>query len=239
MKNEKIVNYKGIGEVIYRKNAGAKNLSIRISRDGIVKVTVPGRASFARAEQFVISREQWIVSKLNTIQRKKDAVFAWKAGDSIHILGGKISLLPGNSDSFERMQIGNDYLLELPLGFHSNGDDWTRKLYEELASIGLLIAKERLPAFLDSCAIRYGFTYSRVGVRRMKTRWGSCSSTDSISLNSSLVFLPERLVEYVCLHELVHTRHRHHGESFWNALIDVLPATRTLRKELRQHEIIA
>jgi predicted metal-dependent hydrolase len=68
----------------------------------------------------------------------------------------------------------------------------------------------------------------------MKTRWGSCSSKNNISLNSSLVFLPEALIRYVCLHELVHTIHKNHGRVFWEALTGILPEALMLRKGVKK-----
>ena len=58
---------------------------------------------------------------------------------------------------------------------------------------------------LAALAARYGFSYTRVTVRDMRTRWGSCSSERRISLALSLMTLPEHLIDYVLLHELCHT----------------------------------
>ncbi|MFC2051983.1 M48 family metallopeptidase [Chloroflexota bacterium] len=62
------------------------------------------------------------------------------------------------------------------------------------------------------------FTFNRVFIRSQKTRWGSCSKNNNISLNVKLVLLPEDLVDYVILHELVHTRIHNHSKSFWEEL---------------------
>ncbi|MFC2065463.1 M48 family metallopeptidase [Chloroflexota bacterium] len=55
-------------------------------------------------------------------------------------------------------------------------------------------------------AVQHSFTYNRVTIRNQKTRWGSCSHKNNISLNMKLVLLPEDLVGYVILYELVHTK---------------------------------
>jgi predicted metal-dependent hydrolase len=81
--------------------------------------------------------------------------------------------------------------------------------------------------------------YERVSVKRMKTRWGSCSSKNNISLNSALIFLNDNLIEYVCLHELAHTVHKNHSLSFWRFLEKHLPDALARRKELREKSIIA
>jgi len=67
-------------------------------------------------------------------------------------------------------------------------------------------AREKLVRRLDELAAKYGFSYNRVFMRNQKTRWGSCSVRNNINLNVNLVNLPRELLDYVILHELMHTR---------------------------------
>lgn len=67
----------------------------------------------------------------------------------------------------------------------------------------------------------YGFSYNRLTVRNQRTRWGSCSSRDNISLNMQLMRLRRELRDYVILHELAHTKHKNHSRRFWAALDEV------------------
>jgi predicted metal-dependent hydrolase len=96
-------------------------------------------------------------------------------------------------------------------------------------------ARRLLVPRLAHLAALHGFTYNRVSVRGQKTRWGSCSHKNNISLNRMLVHLPEALVDYILLHELVHTRIKNHGHLFWEALTQCLPNARSLDRELNQH----
>lgn len=79
-------------------------------------------------------------------------------------------------------------------------------------------ARNRLVNRLEKLAGRYGFRYNRVFIRAQKTRWGSCSAKNNISLNVRLVLLPVELMDYVILHELVHTRIKSHSPAFWKKL---------------------
>ncbi len=76
-------------------------------------------------------------------------------------------------------------------------------------------AKLQLKRKVDNLAARHGFTYNRVSFRNQRTRWGSCSTNNDISLNIKLALLPEDLVDYVILHELVHTQVKNHAPEFW------------------------
>ena len=79
-----------------------------------------------------------------------------------------------------------------------------------------------------------GLTYERVSVRGQKTRWASCSTKGTISLNYKLLFLPPELVDYVLLHELCHTAHMNHSREFWKLVERFSPAYREREKELRR-----
>jgi predicted metal-dependent hydrolase len=76
-------------------------------------------------------------------------------------------------------------------------------------------ARQALPPLLDQVAAQTGLAYHRLCIRSQKTRWGSCSSRGSISLNDQLLFLPPETVEYLMVHELCHTRHLNHSQAYW------------------------
>jgi hypothetical protein len=79
-------------------------------------------------------------------------------------------------------------------------------------------AKFKIKRRLQHLADRYNFSYNRVFIRNQKTRWGSCSRNNNISLNMKIVRLPGELMDYVIFHELVHTRIKNHSNNFWTEL---------------------
>lgn len=81
----------------------------------------------------------------------------------------------------------------------------------------LLVKKARdyLPYRLDYYAKLYGYTYDKCRLTHANTRWGSCSSKRTISLNIGLMKVPEVLRDYVILHELAHLNHMDHSREFW------------------------
>ncbi len=76
-------------------------------------------------------------------------------------------------------------------------------------------AKEYLPYRLEYYAKLYGYSYDKVRLSHANTRWGSCSSNRTISLNIGLMQVPEPLRDYVILHELAHLNHMDHSAAFW------------------------
>lgn len=97
-------------------------------------------------------------------------------------------------------------------------------------------AKATLPGRLEQLARHHGFAYAGVTIRNSRTRWGSCSARNDISLSLRLMRLPGHLIDYILLHELCHTRIKNHGPKF-HALLDRVTGGRDaqLRKELRAY----
>lgn len=115
--------------------------------------------------------------------------------------------------------------------------------YADLRAIGdssIDLEKARAYLFnrLNYFAEKYNFSYNRAVFRRQKTRWGSCSSKNNINLNIKIAALPERLQDYVLLHELVHTKHKNHGRKFWAEMNRLVGDARKLRKEMRKYRLI-
>ncbi|HUV50202.1 MAG TPA: YgjP-like metallopeptidase domain-containing protein [Anaerolineae bacterium] len=79
-------------------------------------------------------------------------------------------------------------------------------------------AKKKLVYRLNELSEKHDFNYNKVFIRNQKTRWGSCSARNNISLNMKLVRLPGEMIDYVLLHELVHTRIKNHANGFWAEL---------------------
>ena len=97
-------------------------------------------------------------------------------------------------------------------------------------------AKADLPERIARIAAQTGLRYGKMTVRASRTKWGSCTGRNDISLSLSLMKLPERLRDYVIVHELCHTVHHDHSPQF-HALVDRLLGgrERELMRELRRY----
>ena len=84
-------------------------------------------------------------------------------------------------------------------------------------------ARRALEPMTRQLADQHGFSFRRLGIRGQRTRWGSCSSSGTISLNYHLMFLQPELVRCVVLHELCHTRWMNHGQRFHALLARLEP----------------
>ena len=99
-----------------------------------------------------------------------------------------------------------------------------------------LKAKQHLPQRVAQMASQLGLRYGRVTIRAARSKWGSCSAENNISLSLYLMMLPSHLQDYVIVHELCHTVHHNHSAKF-HALVDkcLQGREKELAKELRHH----
>jgi predicted metal-dependent hydrolase len=97
-------------------------------------------------------------------------------------------------------------------------------------------AKSLLPGRLKELAAKFGFSYNKVTIRNNKRNWGSCSSKNNISLNLQMMKLPDELIDYILLHELVHTKIKNHGPGFWQMLDEKTSGrAKELAKQVRKY----
>ena len=113
-----------------------------------------------------------------------------------------------------------------------------KELYIHLQPINKETAIKTIKERLFYLAGEHGFKYNKVTIRAQKTRWGSCSPKNNISLNIKLVLLPETLLDYVILHELVHTRIHNHSKKFWTELDKYVKNSKAMAKRLRTEGMI-
>ena len=112
-----------------------------------------------------------------------------------------------------------------------------RVFRDAFLSINEADANKRLKDRLYYLANEHGFKYNKASVRNQRTRWGSCSHKNNISLNAKLVLLPKELIDYVILHELVHTRIHNHSKQFWADLDRYVGNSKVMAKRIRMNNL--
>ncbi|MBK5111904.1 MAG: M48 family metallopeptidase [Thermoleophilia bacterium] len=84
-------------------------------------------------------------------------------------------------------------------------------------------ARERIEAEVEAESARLRLEPGKVSIRDQRTRWGSCSTSGTLSFNWRLVIGPRAALRYVVIHELVHVEHHNHSRAFWSALTEAMP----------------
>jgi predicted metal-dependent hydrolase len=214
----KIVEYKEIGKVSFVRKSSMRSLKITIRPFKGVKVSVPWFMSFESADRFVEEKRPWIrKSQLRLIRYEKGiTVFDEKTAFSTrdHSL-----VLDKHAKSTIRTVIGRERIVVLFPHYADVRDSRIQKaIRKAIHQAWRIEAAKYLPDMIQRLAKQYNLQYGRLTVRNNKTRWGSCSRDNNISLNIHLMRLPQLLCEYILLHELCHTVHKHHQKVFWQYL---------------------
>lgn len=140
--------------------------------------------------------------------------------------------VPQHTSDFlvKRFLNGNHALIreKIPLS-----DPKTQRARDAKKKILIKKAREYLPYRLEYYAQLYGYHYERCRLSHAATRWGSCSSNGTISLNIGLMQVPEILRDYVILHELAHLNHMDHSEAFWAEVGQHDPKYKDHRRKLK------
>jgi predicted metal-dependent hydrolase len=212
-----------------RVSRRARRMSVRVYPGGRVEVVVPPGVPPVTVQRFVGTHSQWIARRVEDLSAVGAPMTAGPPSEIQALAIGrtfKVHYEHTRSTSI-RPQLFDDGVLRIFGPIHDEAAvatalrQWLSDLaYDELGAQLKLVARE------------LGFNFSRIQVRRQRTRWGSCSATGTISLNVCLMFLDPAVVRYLFVHELCHTRHMNHSPRFWALVEHYEPDYRRLDREL-------
>ena len=123
------------------------------------------------------------------------------------------------------MRYNKDYHINLPW------DKYKISVEKWLHLDGGIQFKKKLNDF----AAKMGVHFNMVRIKDVKTLWGSCSSKKNLNFNRKLFLLPEKLIDYICVHELAHLKQMNHSEKFWKEVEKLIPDYRERRAELKRY----
>jgi len=83
----------------------------------------------------------------------------------------------------------------------------------------------------------YNFSYNKVFIRNVRSRWGSCSSRGNLNFNSRITRLPPELIDYVIVHELCHLGEFNHSQAFWDLVAKTMPEYKAMRQCLKKYRV--
>jgi len=232
------VQYPQIGEVQFVPNATAKYIRISLKPSGMVRVTVPKRASMKEAMAFVETKIDWIVRVQSRMKAHEKHCTIFTPDMVFSTQSRQLQLIPWKSGQF-RSQLSKDVLkIFYPADSDLQSEQSQEIIREFIIRTLRKEAKEYLPLRTEQLAIAHNFTYRGVTVKNVSSRWGSCSARNHINLNIHLVRLPEHLSDYVILHELTHTVQKNHSALFWKHLNSITgDKAKQLAAEMKKYRI--
>lgn len=212
-----------------RPSERARRLAVRVLPGGIVEIVVPRGTRPRAVQQFVARHRAWIDRKLAQYQ------------PDLPQAGGGLPDRIAYSASGQDFGVRYDDAPGAPRLRHEDGIltvtgacERTALVRHALQRFTMRMAHVVLLPWLQRLSSASGLGFERLQVRRQRTRWGSCSRNGTISLNACLLFQQPAVVNYLLVHELVHTRHMNHSRRFWAAVQRLEPNWEPLDAALSQ-----
>lgn len=214
------------GSITVRRSARATQVRLRVSPTGTLRASMPVYAPLFLLKRLVKNSRPQLRAMLH--QAQPDV--AYQDGQ---LIGKSHTLIVKKGSRVTVTRNKQQIVVSLPETKTLRDTEVIQKI-REVSTIALRTeAKNYLPRRLKYLAEKWGFSYERVRFSHASSRWGSCSSTGTISLNIALMKLPFELIDYVIVHELAHTIHMNHSEAFWNLVAKGDPNYKAHRRLLK------
>jgi predicted metal-dependent hydrolase len=216
-----------------KRSSIARLLRISINTQRGLSVTIPSRYSTKDLPEFLQSKSSWILKHLATSKTGPGVPESKKPRGirTVPYLGQKLKVVRGvggnNQDS--PITIAQDRLLiNLP---SVKGAAIKLAIARWLIDQSVKVIGSKVKIFCE----RMGLKCRRVTIRNQKTRWGSCSRLQNLSFNWRIIMAPEKVVDYVVIHELCHLKEMSHSKSFWALVAGYCPQWHEHRRWLNAH----
>jgi predicted metal-dependent hydrolase len=214
-----------IGKVVLAKRKDAKYIRLSVTASGQVRVGLPIWAPYGAGIKFAQTKTDWIKKQLEPYSANQ-----LKQGDNI----GKnhnLHFIMTKSDAIKVRLAENRIYIKtaLPIS-HKDVQSKARHASERaLKNEAEILLADRTKLL----AATYGLNFKQIKIRKLSSRWGSCTNGGVITLSFFLVQLPWELIDYVIMHELTHTQHLNHGPQFWAALQQAIPDAKQRQKRIK------
>ena len=206
----------------------SRSIRLQVSLQNGLEVSVPKGTSRKQIERVLSQNHDWIVDSLGQIPARLERV---KPQEIELSAIGKRWNVEYEVMSYPRIRVEDSGEATLSV----QGD--LRDPYQVAVALRKWLgrrAQEHLVPWLVAVSDEFELPYGKVLVKAQRTRWGSCSSEKTISINRNLLFLPPSLVRYILIHELVHTVQLDHSRKFWELVSARTPKSIELKQESKK-----
>jgi len=227
-----------LGTIEFVRNERSKHIRVRILSSGL-RVTLPPRATHDDALKFINSIRAKLVQKQEKLEKGLETRnILIDENSRLQTLTFVVEAKPVKRKNIYFSLKSSALTIEFPIGTNCNDTTTQQYFWNGISHFLRKEAKRLLPDRTKQLAQKFGFTFSGVKIQSSKSRWGSCSQTQSVNLSLYLMLLPAHLIDYVILHELCHTKEMNHGDNFWRWMDRVTDGkSKEMQKELKNYHM--
>jgi len=216
-----------------------RTMRIRI-KTGSITVSGPASVSKGRLMDFVREKSGWIRKAVERRRLKSEQLKSIQEANKGTILlrGERKNIYPFPVPGLRKPRLiehAKALVFQYNPAVTGDNDGEITPEIDILHDFYLKIAKSELPKRFDYWVDRLPFKPRKLSIRNQKTKWGSCSSRGTISLNWRLIKCPDTIVNYIIIHELCHLKHFNHSNDFWQTVAHHYPETDKARTWIRKH----
>lgn len=228
-KHKAILDGQTISYVV-KQSSRARYARLEVRPQSGLAVIVPRSYDLSRIPELLNKKRRWILDKLSRFSHISLPSAGLRSGDTVPYLGRNLCIVRRkDSEQADNIRVeGNRLVVSLKSTKVSLSlvlEGWYRREAEKL-----------IRRRVDDLSRRLGVRYGRLTIRGANTRWGSCSQKGNINFNWKLLMVPEPVIDYVIIHELVHLKAMNHSKEFWHLVEQHCPDWRKHRKWLKAHE---
>jgi predicted metal-dependent hydrolase len=234
--NQKTLEHAEIGTVLFKKNPRSKRITLKVKRDGTVIVTLPKSVAYKAAEPILHQNIDWVKKQLEKARANQETKLL-SYNSTFQIRDKVLCILPHDRERLIVYSDKDKIEILVPRTWDLSSKEVQDQLQYTVIETLRQEAKSYLPKHTQDLADQKGVLINDIRIKKVKTRWGSCSSKSNINLSLYLMLLPDELIDYVILHELAHIKHQNHSAAFWNHLEGLLPGSKQLDKTLNAYRI--
>lgn len=204
-------------EILHLCKSNLKNSYISVKKNGDITLKTPV-VSKNYIEELLAKREAWIRKQLVIIEQNQPK--SVNLQDEVLLFGEVVSI-----DTYEAQEL-REYLKRADI----SNTEAVEKCYERYYRA---YAKDYLLKRAQHYSKEMGLNYSEIKFRKMRSRWGSCSSRGVITFNTELIKIDKKLIDFVVVHELAHLTHMNHSKRFHALVNQYIADSRELNQELK------
>lgn len=217
-----------IAEII--RTSRRKTALIRVE-EGAVSVVVPASISVEKIDQLLVSKRLWIKEKM-ALQRAQAPVTGkqFVSGEAFSYLGRNYRLKVTRGPFVPVKLLQGQLVVQMP-----EGSQQPYMIRNALVRWYKRQALQKMRDKVKRYAPMVGVKPTGVAIKSFKSRWGSCTAKGELEFNWRIMLAPNRMVDYVVVHELCHLIHHDHSPEFWSEVWRVMPDYQECRNWLREN----
>lgn len=231
------LRHQQLGEVKVVKNSRAKNLKLKITSEQGLTIVSP----IGLNEDFLLDmlnrKQTWIKYHLSKIEEARSRKTIFTEATEFKTYAHQLKILTHKKPTIKAVVSGPWIVVWYPEGREVTVEPIQEFIRSAIEETWRVEAKRFIPVRVAELAKQHGFSYHQVSIKKVRTRWGSCSAKGNLNFNLQIMRLSAEERDYLILHELTHTQVPNHGPQFWKRLEEAIPGARKIDTQLNKYRL--